>query len=265
MELQGKVVVITGASSGIGKETALLLGKSKCSVVLAARREEALQEIAHRIEADGGQALAVKTDVSVEGQAQSLIDAAAHRFGRIDVLINNAGFGLFAPIAETTTGQMDRIWQTNFMGTFYCIRSVLPLMKKQGSGQIITIASVVGKRATPLNGAYCATKFAQVGLMESLRMELRNTPLRCTVICPSATQTEFIAAIENPGKRNVRNTGPIQTAGQVARMIVKSIRKPSAEVMTQPLTRLLVLANAFSPGMVDWAVAKMKKDSLKSL
>jgi hypothetical protein len=265
MDLQGKVVVITGASSGIGRETAVLLGKNRCSVVLAARREEPLQEIAHRIEADGGRALVVKTDVSVESQVQKMIDSAAQRFGRIDVLINNAGFGLFAPIAETTSEQMDRIWQTNFMGTFYGIRSVLPLMKKQGSGQIITIASVVGKRATPLNGAYCATKFAQVGLMESLRMELRNTPLHCTVICPAATETEFIFAIENPGKRNVKNTGPIQTAGQVAEVIVKSIRKPSAEVMTQRLTRLLVLANAFSPGLVDWVVAKMKKDALKSL
>lgn len=265
MDLQGKVVVITGASSGIGKETALLLGKNRCSVVLAARREEPLREIAGRIEADGGQAVVIKTDVSVESQVQNLIEAAIQRFGRIDVLINNAGFGLFASIAETTPEEMDRIWQTNFMGTFYGIKNVLPLMKKQGSGHIITIASVVGKRATPLNGAYCATKFAQVGLMESLRMELRNTPIRSTVICPAATETEFISAGENPGKRNVKNTGPIQTAGQVAEVILKSIRKPRAEVMTQRLTRLLVLANAFSPELVDWVVAKMKKDALKTL
>lgn len=256
---------MTGASSGIGKETALLLGKKGCSVVLAARREQPLQELARRIEADGGQSLVVKTDVSDERQVQRLIDAAQQRFGRIDVLINNAGFGLAATVAETTPEEMERIWRTNFMGTFYGIRSVLPVMKAQGGGQILTIASVVGKRATPLNGAYCATKFAQVGLMESLRMELRNSPIRCTVICPGATETEFISAMENPGQRSVSNTGPIQSAATVAKAIVRSIGRPSGEVLTQPLARILVLMNAVSPKLVDWAVARMKKESLKNL
>src|SRR5262249_20637665 len=152
--------------SGIGKETALALGKRKASVGLAARREDRLHQIAKQIESDGGKARVIRTDVSEEAQGQNLIAKSVQYFERIDVLLNNAGSGLYAPLEETTCRQMEKMWRTNFMSLFYCISSVLPVLKKQHSGHIITVSSMAGKRGTPLTGAYSATKFAQAGLMD---------------------------------------------------------------------------------------------------
>lgn len=261
----GKVAIVTGASSGIGKETALLLGKQGYFVVLAARRADAMEDIRKQIESGGGKALAVQTDVSLEADVQRMVDQTMAQFGRIDVLVNNAGSGLFAPVWETSGSQMERIWKTNCLGTFYCISKCLPIMKKQNSGHILAVASVVGKRATPLNSAYCSSKFAQVGLMESLRMELRNTSIRSTVICPSATESDFISVIENPGSRQVAHTGPVQTSRQVAKVIVGAIGTRKVEIMTQPATRILVMLNSVSPRFVDWLVGKVKRKSLESL
>lgn len=259
MTLEGKVVVITGASAGIGRETAIALGREKASVVAAARRTERLQELARQIAQEGGTALAVTADVSDEVQVQNIISEALKRFGRIDVWINNAGAGMYASLEETSSEAMEKIWRTNFMSTFYGIRHVVPVMKRQNGGHILTVSSVVGKRATPLNSAYCSTKFAQVGLMESARMELKQFEIHCTLIYPATTESEFIEAQENPSKRTVRRHGPIQTSTEVARAIVRAIKKPSAEVMTQKYGRVVAIVNSISPGLLDWVVSRMVK------
>jgi NAD(P)-dependent dehydrogenase (short-subunit alcohol dehydrogenase family) len=265
MKLKGKVIVVTGASAGIGFATALLAGRQGASVVVSARREDRLADLAKQIHAAGGEALAVRADVSVEGDVQNLIDQTISRFGKIDVLVNNAGYGLYAEVDRTTPEQMERIWRTNFMGTFYGIRAAVPIMRKQGFGHIITISSVVGKRAVPLSGAYSSTKYAQVGLMESLRVELRNTPIRCTTVYPGATSTEFRTAMENPLLKPAgSSTGPVQTSEQVAARIIHAIHKPSVEVVTFRPARLLFIANAILPGFVDWLSARVKKKDLQS-
>jgi short-subunit dehydrogenase len=259
MNLKEKVIVITGASAGIGKATALAAGKSGAHVVLAARRIERLIEIAERIEAAGGKALTLTVDVSNEMQVRNMIDSAVERFGRIDVLINNAGAGLQATVEETTPEQMERLWRVNYMGTFYGIRSVLPVMKNQGNGQIITIASMSGKRGAKLKSAYCATKFAQIGLVESLRMELMGTNIKCTLIFPGATESEFLEAMENPGGREKKFYGTIQKAEQVADAILNSIGDSKPEIITQKLGRLQLLVQAFSPSLADWLASRRKR------
>jgi short-subunit dehydrogenase len=259
MSLQGKVVVITGASAGIGKETALALGKEKASVVISARRTDRLQEIARQIEQAGGTALAVTADVSDETQVQKIVAETLARFGRIDVWINNAGMGLYATLEETSAELMEKIWKTNFMSTFYGIHHVVPVMKRQKAGHIITVSSVVGKRATPLNAAYCSTKFGQVGLMESARMELRKFGIHCSLIYPGSTESEFIQAQENPAGRPVRRHGPVQTSEQVAKEILKAIRRPRAEIMTQSYGRLMTIMNSISPSLLDWVISKTVK------
>ena len=260
--MKDKVTIITGASSGIGRETALALGAEKVNVVLAARRLEKLEDVARQVEAAGGTALAVPTDVSDQHAVRKLTTAAMERFGRIDVLINNAGFGLFASLEETTSEQMARIWRTNFWGTYYAIRSVLPIMKKQGQGHILTISSMAGRRGTPCNAAYCATKFAQAGLMESLRMELYNTGIHCTIVFPGPTDSEFLSALENPSGQPVRFHSAVQSPTEVARAIVKAIRHPKAEVITQRFGRTLIVLNALAPSLVDWLVARTVKRKL---
>jgi len=227
-------------------------------MALGARRVDRLQQVAENVEAAGGRAIMVATDVGDEAQVQRLVQAALDSFGRVDVMINNAGFGCTPRSAKRPASDGAHLAH-QLPGTFYGIRTVLPIMKRQGSGHIITVASLVGKRATPFNGAYCSTKFAQVGLMESLRMELRGTGIRTTLICPSSTKSEFLQSLENPENRELKRHGPVQTSAQVAKSIVGAIRKPRAEVMTQRIGRAIVVANAISPGLVDWMVSRTIK------
>lgn len=262
MNLKDRVIVITGASSGIGRETALAAGRLQASVVLAARRKEILGEAGKEIEKSGGNALIVATDVSQQSDVENLIQSAISQFGRIDILISNAGIGLFATVEETSPEQMERIWRTNFMGTFYGIRAVIPLMKKQGAGHIITVSSMAGKRATAFGGAYSATKFAQAGLMESLRMELRNSPIRTTVVYPGSTKTDFTSVIENPGARKIRHPMKAMSTNDVAAAILDAIHNPKPEVILQRYGRVLSVLNSASPRFVDWVVASFVKKNL---
>ncbi len=163
MKWNERVAVITGASSGIGRETARLLNSRGATVVLAARRKERIDALAAELIKAGGNVLSVQTDVSREEDVARLFSATIRQYGRLDWLINNAGSGLHATVEETTPEQMERIWRTNYMGTFYSIRNAIPIMKRQGEGHILTVSSMAGVRGTPMNGAYCATKFAQIG------------------------------------------------------------------------------------------------------
>lgn len=259
MNLAGKVILITGASSGIGRATAILTGKTRSPVIIAARRLDRLAEVAREIESAGGKALAIQTDIGDESQVAAMVDKAMQQFGRIDVLINNAAIGLYATVDETTPEQMEKLWRVNYMGTFHAIKQVLHVMRKQQSGQIIVVASMSGRRGAKFKSAYCATKFAQIGLLESLRMELKDTNIKCTLIFPGGTQTEFFEVIENPGNRDVKLYGSVQTAEQVAAEILNAIENPRTEVITQRLGRLQLLLNAFSPDLADWLVGRYKK------
>ena len=262
MNLRNKVIVITGASSGIGRATAIGAGRAGANIVVAARRFDRLQKVAEEIEGSGGKALAVETDLSDPSQIESLIAKSIARFGCIDVLINNAAIGVYATVDETTPEQMEKLWRVNYMGTFHAIKNVLPLMRKQNSGQIITIASMSGRRGAHFKSAYCATKFAQIGLMESLRMELMGTKIHCSLIFPGGTNTEFFQVIDNPGNRDVKLHGAVQSAEEVANEILKAIEKPRTEVITQPLGRLQIILNAISPDFADWLVRKRKPQRL---
>ena len=159
--LSNSVAIITGASSGIGRETAILLAQKGVKVTLAARREKRLEEVAGIINRLESEALVIPTDVSSQTQVERMIEKTLERFGRIDILVNNAGFGQLASIEETSPDDMREIMDVNFMGTFYATKATLPQMRKQRSGHIINISSVAGKRGFPFLGAYCATKFAK--------------------------------------------------------------------------------------------------------
>jgi hypothetical protein len=211
------------------------------------------------VEAAGGKAAVAPTDVTRAGEIEQLMETGLAQFGRIDVLINNAGSGLLARLEETTPEQMERMWRTNFLSTFTAIRSVLPVMKKQGNGHIVTVCSMAGRRATPLQAAYCASKFAQAGLMESLRIELKGSRIRCTTIFAGPTETEFLEALENPGNRVVRHHGKVQDPAAVASQIVKVLSNPKSEIITQPFGRLLLVLNAITPSGVDSIVTRFIK------
>jgi NADP-dependent 3-hydroxy acid dehydrogenase YdfG len=196
--LQGKVCVVTGASSGIGEATALRLGQAGAAVALGARREDRIKELAGRIEKDGGRAIAVKTDVTDEAQAQALIDTARSELGGLDVLVNNAGVMLLGPVVGADTEEWRRMVNLNLLGLFYCTHAALPIMGGQGSGHIVNISSTAGRTATAGVAVYNATKWGVNAFSEALRQEVLHANVRVTIVEPGAVTTELADHVTNP-------------------------------------------------------------------
>lgn len=189
--IENKVVIITGASSGLGEATARLLAARGARLVLAARRTERLQALVQELEATGAQAIAVATDVADMAQVQALADAAMARFGRIDVLVNNAGIMPLAPIAKGKVDEWSRMIDVNIKGVLHGIAAVLPSMTAQNSGHIINIASVAGLKVfTPIGTVYSATKYAVRAISEGLRTEA-PAGVRTTIVSPGAVESEL--------------------------------------------------------------------------
>ncbi|MEK1904856.1 MAG: SDR family oxidoreductase [Pseudomonas sp.] len=238
--ISDKVVVITGASSGLGESTARHLAALGAKVVLAARRTERLEAIAAEIRAAGGSALAVTTDVSVQAQVQALADAAIAHYGRIDVMINNSGFMAIAPMAQARIDEWDRMIDINIKGVLYGIAAVLPQMQKQGSGQIINIASVAGiKVFSPGGTVYSGTKFAVRAISEGLRHEVGGS-IRVTLISPGAVDSELKHGSSDEASSHNVNEFYKQAipASSVARAIAYAIEQPAdvdiSEVVLRP-------------------------------
>jgi NADP-dependent 3-hydroxy acid dehydrogenase YdfG len=189
--IDGKVVVITGASSGLGEATARLLSAQGAAVVLGARRVDRIQALANELTASGGKALAVETDVTQRDQVQRLVDAAVETYGRIDVIINNAGLMPQSMLERLKVDEWDRMIDVNIKGVLYGIAAALPHMQQQKSGQIINVSSVAGHKVGPGGAVYSATKHAVRALSEGLRQEVKPYNIRTTVISPGAVATEL--------------------------------------------------------------------------
>ncbi|MCP9318275.1 SDR family oxidoreductase [Acetobacter persici] len=195
--IANKIVVITGASSGLGAEAARHLAELGATVVLGARREERIKTLADAITAKGGKALAVETDVTDRASVQALVDTAVKTYGRIDVLLNNAGVMPLSPLENLRVDEWDLMIDVNIKGVLYGIAAALPHMKEQKSGQIINVSSVAGHRVLENSAVYSATKFAVRALSEGLRAEVKPYNLRTTVISPGAVQSELLNSIHD--------------------------------------------------------------------
>ena len=195
--ITGKVVVITGASSGLGEATARLLAKQGATVALAARRAERIDALAAEINAAGGKALAVATDVTDREQVRALVDAVVKKFGKVDVMLNNAGLMPLAPLEELKTSEWDQMIDVNLKGVLNGIAAALPHMKEQKSGHFINVSSVYGHKLGPDATVYCATKFAVRALSEGLRQEVKPYNIRTTVVSPGAVATELLEHISD--------------------------------------------------------------------
>lgn len=254
--LKNRVVVITGASAGIGRAMALAFAREGAHVVIAARRADKLSQVQAEVETLGAKCLSLVTDVSESGQIDHLLDATLETFGQVDIWINNAGYGLSATVETTTADEMEKIWRVNYMGAFYGTRAALRQMRRQERGHIMNVSSMAARFPLPLGGAYTATKYAMNGLTETLALELEGSGINASVIMPGVTETEFVTAMEKKlPDVQARWTGPVASAESVAKRIVACAKRPRPVVYFLPGGRLTLALCDLFPG-IWWFVAQ---------
>jgi clavulanate-9-aldehyde reductase len=237
-QLEGRRVAITGASSGIGEATARTLAGAGAGVALAARRVERIEALAEVIQAGGGEAVALETDVTDESQARAFIDAAHDRLGGLDALINNAGLMMIGPVEGADTREWRRMIEVNVMGLLWCTHAALPLLREGGGGQIVNVASVGGRRGTPGAAVYNLTKFGVVGFSDALRQEAIDANVRVTVIEPGFVDTEI--ATHSPATVEAARALQIDQMlrpDDVAAAILYTLAQPSRSSISELLIR----------------------------
>ena len=246
--LLDEVAVVTGASSGIGRATALALAEKGAHVSLGARTEWALHELADEIRMRGRDALVVPTDVTDKRQVNRLVAETLARFQRVDILVANAGAYVRSPIRALTVEEVKRSMAVNFYGALHAVLAVQSHMLEQGNGHIVLVSSLDGKKGLPRDAPYVAAKFALAGYGEVLRQELHGSGVHVTTVFPGRVDTPLIDTLEVP-----RVSAKIP-AEAVARSIVAAVRRPKPEVILPIQGRALHLVNALSPRLGDWLV-----------
>ncbi len=189
--LEGKVALVTGASRGIGRATALALAREGAHLVVTARTQPKLEEVAQKVEALGGRALAVPADVSREEDVERLKEKALESFGQVDILVNNVGVAKYGSVDSLSPQDYDWMMDTNVRSSFLCTRAFLPAMLERQEGWIVFVASVAGMRGLANKSVYCASKFAQIGFAQSLDYEVRERGIKVSVVAPGGVNTEF--------------------------------------------------------------------------
>lgn len=257
------VVAITGASAGIGRATALRFARDGATVAICARRTDRLDAVAAEIAAAGGRPIAFPADVTQPDQMQAFVDHIVGRCGRLDVMMCNAGYGIYGESEGVTPEQMRELMDVNYHGTFNAMRAAVPVFKKQNAGHLFVISSIVGKRGIPFMGAYSATKFAQVGLAECVRAELIQTPVRVSLVYPISTETEFFDVMTEHSGFATRANGPRQQPEDVANAIVAAVGKERPEIYPLKKARGLALINALAPGWCDRLVKRWGRKPIR--
>ncbi len=254
-----KVVAITGASAGIGRATAVALAAEGAAVVLSARRADRLDALAREIAASGGRALAVPGDVTREDDMRALVARAVEAFGRLDVMICNAGLGYYGPIDQTPPEVLRRLLDVNVLGTLYAAQAAMEAFRRQGTGHLIAISSIAGRRGIGGSSVYSATKAAQIGFIEGLRAEFVGTGFQASVVYPVSTKTEFREALTRDYGLVAVGVGPLQPAEEVAQAIVRCVRRPRAEVYPHGRSKLLSVLAVIAPAWTDRLVRRFTR------
>ena len=261
--LNSKVVVITGASSGIGEAMAKLYAQMGAKVVLGARSEEKLKQLTEQIISAGGQATYSVTDVTVAEECKRLIDKAVDTFGGIDVLICNAGISMRAIFDDVDLSVLHRLMDVNFWGTVYCSKYALPYLQ-QSKGSLVGISSVAGLHGLPGRTGYSASKYAMTGLLETIRIENLKKGLHVMVACPgfTASNVRFSALVADGSQQGStpREEGKMMTAEQVARIVARGIAKRKRLCLMEAEGRATHFVMKFAPRLLDkifyWVMSK---------
>ncbi len=257
--MKDKVVIITGASSGIGKALAESFAKRNSKIVLAARNEDELNRIAEQLKQEASEILVCKTDVSIETDCKELIEKTIEKFGRIDILINNAGISMRALFADTNLDVIRKLMDINFWGTVYCTKFALPYLL-QSKGSVVGVTSIAGYKGLPGRAGYSASKFAIQGFLEVLRIENSKNGLHVLIASPGFTASNIrnasLTASGIQQGESPRDEAKMMSAIEVAERIVKAIEKKKHRVVMTLQGKLTIWLNKFFPYFVDKQVYK---------
>ncbi len=245
-KLDAKVAVVTGASSGIGEATVRALAAEGAAVVAGARRKERLDELVEEVTQSGGKAIGVMCDVTDESQAHNLVQRAVDEFGRIDILVNNAGVMLLSTVGKGLSDQWRQMFEVNVMGLLYATDAAIGIMKEQGSGHLVNVSSVAGRKVTrSANGVYAGTKFAVNAISEGLRQELLEDNIRVTIVEPGAVATELPDLItDEDARESISGLMTLERlqAEDIANAIVYTVTQPDRvsvnEILIRPTQQL---------------------------
>jgi NADP-dependent 3-hydroxy acid dehydrogenase YdfG len=237
--VDGKVAIVTGASSGIGESTAEALAAEGARVVLAARRAERLEALADRIDEDGGEALVVSTDVTEEDDIDALVEETTDEYGQIDILVNNAGVMLLEPLERADRSNLRQMVEVNLLGLMNLTHAVLPVMQSQDSGHIVNVSSVAGREASANSSGYNATKFGVNAFTDAVRQEVSAEGIRSTIIEPGAVETELATHI--PDEQVIEQFAemdiPVLDPDDIARSVVYATSQPQRVDVNEILIR----------------------------
>ena len=255
MRLKNSVVLVTGASSGIGEATALAFARKGAQLALCARRLPRLQEVAERCREAGSPRVTTKrVDIRDRTQARGFVAAALRDFDRVDVLVNNAGLGASGRLLDLPEERARELVETNILGVVWTTQAALPALIAARAGVIINVSSIAGVRAAPYSALYSATKYAVTGLSHALRGELSGTGVKVCAVYPAVTATEFFSVSGG------RPLGPVYPARWVANLIVRTARFPRRDAMVLPF-RLAHLAEPILGGLIDHAIGEARRKS----
>ena len=263
MDFKNKTVLITGASSGIGKQTAIEFAKLGANIILVARRKEKLDELANELDKFNVTILVCQCDVSDKAQVKEMSKTVLEKFDSIDVLVNNAGFAIYGSVKDLSIDEIESQMETNYFGMMYCIKNFLPSMLDKKSGHIVNAASVAASFGLPGIASYCASKFAMLGFSEGLKHELHGTGVGITVVSPIMVRTDFF---DHPSFEKMPKYSPTSLSSRtVAKAILKAANSPRLEIIVPSVVRSAVWLKHTFPYFINPIMGKSFKKQLDAV
>lgn len=263
MNFKERVVLITGASSGIGRESAIEFAKLGASIVLVSRTKEKLEQVADELRKFNVTTLTCQCDVSDKDQVKEMSKTVLEKFDSVDILVNNAGFAIYGSVSDLSIDEIESQMETNYFGMVYCIKNFLPSMLNKKSGHIVNVASVAASFGLPGIASYCASKFAMLGFSEGLKHELKNSGVGITVVSPIMVRTNFF---EHPSFENISKFSPTSLSSKtVAKAILKAANSPRLEIIVPSVVRGAIWMKNTFPYFINPILGKSFKKQLDSI